>query len=138
MTWQPPRVVFPDVELVMTGLLRDALDGRPEPYAADVYVGTTTPSPRRARMITIRRDGGASTDGLLEAAQIGVNVWADTEQDVNDLARLIRALLWAAPNGKPVCRVVDVSGSIAIADDSGQPLRYMTFEVVLRGEPLAL
>lgn len=138
MTWQPARIVFPDVELTITGLLRNLLATRTEPYAADVYVGTTVPSPRRSRMVTVRHDGGTSVDGLLEAAQIGVNVWADTDQDVNDLARLIRALLWAAPNGKPVCRVVDVSGSIAVADDSGQPLRYLTFEVTLHGEPLAV
>jgi len=137
MTWQPPAVVFPDVELVLTGLLRDALATRGEPYAADVYVGTTTPNPRRPRMVTIRRDGGTSIEGLLEAAQVGVNVWADSEQNVNDLARLVRALLWAAPNGKPICRVDDVSGPIAIADDSGQPLRYLTFEITVRGEPLA-
>lgn len=137
MTWQPPRIVFPDVELTLTGLLRELLEGRAEPYAADVYVGTTIPNPRRERMIIIRRDGGTSIEGLLEAAQVGINVWADTEQNVNDLTRLMRALLWAAPNGKPVCRVEDVSGSIAIADDSGQPLRYLTFEVTLRGTPLA-
>ena len=138
MTWQPPAVRFPDTELVLTGLLRDALDARPEPYAADVYVGTKVPDPRRARMVTIRRDGGLVTEGLLEDAQVGVNVWASSEQEVNDLARLVHALLWAAPDGKPVCRVLTVSGPIAIADESGQPLRYLTFEVRLRGEPLAV
>lgn len=137
MTWQPPRVVFPDTELTLTELLRELLSSRAEPYAADVYVGTTVPNPRRPRMITIRRDGGAPVEGLLEAVQVGVNIWADTEQNVNDLARLVSALLWAAPDGKPVCRVDVVSGPIAIADDSGQPLRYLTFEITLRGEPLA-
>lgn len=137
MTWQPPAVVFPDVELTLTGLLRDALEDRAESYAADVYVGTTVPSPRRERMIIVRHDGGTAIEGLLTAAQVGINVWAETEQNVNDLARLMRALLWAAPNGKPICRVDVVSDSIAIADDSGQPLRYLTFEVTLRGSPLA-
>lgn len=138
MTWQPPGVVFPDAELVVTGLLRELLATRTEPYAADVYVGTKVPNPRRARMVTIRRDGGAPVDGLLEAVQVGINVWADTEQNVNDLARLVSALLWAAPDGKPVCRVDVISGAIAIADESGQPLRYQTFEITLRGEQLAL
>ena len=138
MTWQPPRVVFPDVELVLCDRLRDALNTRPEAYAADVYEGTTVPNPRRPRMVTIRRDGGSNVEGLLEAAQVGVNVWAATERDVNDLARLTRALLWATPTGAPITRVDDVSGPIAIADESGQPLRYLTVEVALRGEPLSL
>lgn len=138
MTWQPPQVVFPDTELLLTGLLRQALAARPEPYAADVYVGNTVPNPRRSRMVTIRRDGGIVTEGLLDAAQVGVNVWAETDQDANDLARLVRALLWASPDGKPITRVEDISGPVSIADDSGQPLRYLTFEVWSRGEPLAV
>lgn len=138
MTWQPPRVVFPDTELVLTGLLRDALAARPEPYAADVYVGTKVPNPRRPRMVTIRRDGGLVVDGLLDEARVGINVWADTEQDANDLTRLVSALLWASSDGKPICRVEPISGSIAVADESGQPLRYLAFEIRLRGEPLAL
>lgn len=138
MTWQPPQVVFPDTELLLCGLLRQALAERPEPYAADVYVGNTTPNPRRSRMVTIRRDGGIVTEGLLDNAQVGVNVWGDTEQNVNDLARLVRALLWSIPDGKPICRVEDISGPVSIADDSGQPLRYLTFEVWCRGEPMAV
>lgn len=137
MTWQPPRVVFPDTELVLCEVLRDALGARPEPYATGVYVGNTTPRPRRDRMVTVRRDGGSQVDGLLEAAQVGVNVWATTEQEVNALTRLVRALLWASSTGKPICRVEDISGPVAIPDESGQPLRYLTFEITLRGEPLA-
>lgn len=137
MTWQPALVRFPDTELVLCQLLRDALAARTEPYAAEVYVGNTVPNPRRERMVTVRRDGGPRVEGLLEAAQVGVNVWASTEQEVNDLARLVRALLWASPTGKPVCRVNDISGPVAIPDESGQPLRYLTFEITMRGEPLA-
>jgi len=143
MTWQPPQVVFPDTELVLCEQLRAALGTRTEPYATEVYVGNTTPNPRRPRMVTVRRDGGPRVEGLLEAAQVGVNVWADTEQNVNDLARLVRGLLWVLPAGlwaadQPICRVDDISGPVAIADDSGQPLRYLTFEITLRGEPLAV
>ena len=136
MTWQPPQIVFPDTELVLCALLRDALATRAEPYATEVYVGTTVPNPRRARMVTIRRDGGPRVDGVLEAAQVGVNVWAEDELAVNGLAQLVRALLWALPTGAPLCRVDDISGPVAIADDSDQPLRYLTFEITVRGEPL--
>lgn len=137
MSWQPPRIIFPDVELLICGLLRDALAGRAEPYAAGVYVGTTVPNPRLPRMITVRHDGGARIDAALETAQLGINVYASTETDVNDLARLTRALLWAAPNGKPLTRVDDVSGPVAVPNESGQFLRYLTVEATLRGEPLS-
>ena len=136
MTWQPPQIVFPDTELVLCTLLREALATRAEPYATEVYVGTTVPNPRRSRMVTIRRDGGPRVDGVLEAAQVGVNVWAEDELAVNGLAQLVRALLWALPTGTPLCRVDDISGPVAIADDSDQPLRYLTFEITVRGEPL--
>lgn len=136
MSWQPPRVVFPDVELLICTLLRQALADRAEPYTTDVYVGTTVPNPRLPRMITVRHDGGARLDAALESAQLGINVYAVTETDVNDLARLTRALLWAAPDGKPLTRVNDVSGPVAVPNESGQFLRYLTLEAVLRGEPL--
>lgn len=136
MSWQPPRIVFPDVELLVCGLLRQALSSRAETYAADVYVGTTVPNPRPSRIITVRHDGGARLDAALETAQLGINVYAMTETDANDLARLTRALLWAAPNGKPLTRVDDVSGPVAVPNESGQFLRYLTVEATLRGEPL--
>lgn len=136
MSWQPPRIIFPDVEMAVCALLRGALGTRTEAYAQDVYIGTTVPNPRLPRMITIRHDGGSRLDGSLELAQLGINVWANVETDVNDLARLTRALLWAAPNGKPITRVDDISGPVAVPDESGQFLRYLTVEATLRGEPL--
>lgn len=138
MSWQPPRIIFPDVERLICGLLREALTSRPEPYATDVYVGTTVPNPRLPRMLTVRHDGGSRIDAALETAQLGINVYAMTETDVNDLARLTRALLWAAPNGKPITRVDDVSGPVAVPNESGQFLRYLTVEATLRGEQLTL
>ena len=130
----PAAVIFPDVELWACGWLRTALDARTEPYADGVKVGTTVPNPRPARLVTIRRDGGPRLDTVRESARIGVNVWAGTEQDASDLAALVRALLWSAPDGAPVCRVVELSGPSPVADD--QPRRYMTFELIVKGADL--
>lgn len=131
-----PVVVQPDVELWATGWLRQALAGRPEPYAAGVYVSNTVPAPRRDRMVVVRRDGGLRLDLLREVARLGVQVWATTEQDATDLARLVAGLLWAAPNGDPVVKVTQPTGSTPAADASRQPLRYMTFELTVRGTQL--
>lgn len=131
-----PTVIFPDVELWATDWLRTALADRTETYATGVHVGNAVPADRRDRMVIFRRDGGPRIDATREAARLAVRVWAATEQDATDLARLVAALLWAAPNGDPVLRVAQQMGPSPIADQSGQPLRYMTFEVVVRGEQL--
>lgn len=133
---QPAAILFPDVELVFTDYLRTALAGRPEAYASGVFVSNAVPNPRRDRMVIVRRDGGPRTSTTLEAARVAVRVWASTDRDANDLARLVRALLWAMPDGDPVTAVRDLSGPSAVPDASGQPLRFLTVEAVVRGSDL--
>lgn len=128
-----PVVVQPDVELWATGYLRAALGDRGEAFASDVLVSNTVPVPRQPRMVVVRRDGGPRLDVVREAARLGVRVWAGSEQDATDLARLVAALLWAAPDGAPVVRVTQPGGISPVADESKQPLRYMTFEITTRG-----
>lgn len=127
-------VVFPDVELWATGWLRNALATRAEPYAQDVLVGVVLPTTRRDRMVMFRRDGGPRLDATREAPRLGVNVWGGSEQEASDLARLVAALLWAAPDGNPVCKATQLAGPSPVADE--QPRRYMTFELVTRGTEL--
>lgn len=129
-----PLVAFPDVELWAAGYLRTALAARTEPYAAGVFVSNAVPSTRRDRMVIVRRDGGPRLDAVREVARLGVNVWGSTEQEVTNLTRLVRALLWAAPDGKPVCKAVENSGPSSIPD--AQPRRFMTFELTVRGSDL--
>lgn len=127
-----PVVLFDDVELWTTARLRALLAARSEPFADDVYVGIKVPNPRRERMVTVRDDGGPRLDVVRKAARIGVNVWATTDQEVNDLARLVEALLYAAPDGNPVSKV-SVTSPLPVADESGQPRRYLTAELTLKG-----
>ena len=129
-----PAVIFPDTELVMTAYLRAALAPRSEPYAQTVYVANAVPSTRRDRMVTFRRDGGPRLDVVREAARLAVNVWGRTEQEASDLARLVAALIWAAPDGQPVCKVTQVGGASPVPDV--QPRRSMTFELIVKGSDL--
>ncbi|MDB5716449.1 MAG: hypothetical protein JWO15_3846 [Sphingomonadales bacterium] len=131
---QPAAILFPDAELWAVSYLSDALASRPEPYA-DALVSNAVPSPRVDRMVIVRRDGGQAVD-LRDDARLSVRTWATTEQDAADLARLVAALLWAAPDGLPVVRVAQESGPSAVADQSGQALRYSVFTVRTRGEVL--
>lgn len=130
-----PLVIFPDVELTVTTYLRAALLARGEAYTTGVKVGVNVPNPRPVRLVTIRRDGGPRLDVARESARVGVNVWAATDQDCADLARLVRALLWSAPNGAPICKVTELSGPSPIPDDA--PRLYLTFEFIVRGADLA-
>lgn len=131
-----PSVLMPDVVLWATGYLASALTARAESYTSNVYVGTKIPATRKDRMVIVRRDGGPRLDMLRESARLGINVWAKTEQDVNDLARMVRALLWAAPDGSPVVRVDDSAGPSPVPDESGQPRVFFTVAAIVRGEPL--
>lgn len=131
-------VLFDDIELVTTTALRAALTARAEPYTDDVYVSISSPADPAtgepetpARMVTIRRDGGPRVSQVRDQARIAVNVWADTEQECNDLARMTAALLWAMPDGDPIVRVEQTSGPSTIPDD--RPRKYMTFDVDHRG-----
>ena len=129
-------VLFPDVELHFTTYLRTALAGRPESYAAGVSVARTAPPTMPARLVTIRRDGGPQLDVVRESARLTVNVWHDSQQGCTDLARLVRALLWAAPNDGPVLRVDLNSGPSQVPESNDKPHLVMVFDAIIRGEDL--
>lgn len=129
-----PPVIFPDVRKSVIDGVRAALAGRPEPVAANVYVGgDVPPQDRRTRMVTARLDGGARLDGARESVRLGINVWATSESDAHDLAQLVRAILWALPDGKPIVAITDSSGPYVVPDQSTQPHMYLSVEVIVRG-----
>lgn len=137
-----PDVLFPDSVLWACSKLRTLLAARPEAYTSNVYVGDKFPTgannkpTRKDRMVIIRRDGGPRLDGAREVSRLGLQVWATTDQEVNDLARMVRALLWSSADGNPVVRVDDQSGPTDVADESRQPCRYLVIELVVRGSAL--
>lgn len=134
MPWQPAAIIYPDVELVLTQRLRAALAARSETYAQNVYVSNTVPTTRHDRMLIVRRDGGLE-GSVRDQARVSFQVWAMTEQDATDLARLVVALTKTLVDGAPILRVVPQSGPTPIADPSGQPLRYLVAEFHTRGVP---
>lgn len=133
MTLQPAAIIFPDAELWAIGRLRTALAARVESYTTGVKVSNAVPSNRPDRLVTVRRDGGSAT-GVLDTARLGVNVWARTEQDAADLARLTAALLWSLPGDGVCVRMTQVAGPSPVPD--AQPRRFMSFEAALRGTDL--
>jgi len=134
MTFQPPRVIFPDVELWATGYLRAALAARPESYATGAFVSNKKPSANRRKTVVVRRDGGPQR-GLFDFPRLAVRVWDDDEQTASDLARLVQALLVVSPGNGPVVAASVLSGPQGIPDDS-QPQKYLSVELQTRGSAL--
>jgi hypothetical protein len=127
-----PAIASPDVNLWFTTWLRSQLAARSETVAANVFVSDETPNPRRDRMVIVRRDGGLRRDYVLEDPSVGVNVWARTKKDCSDLAHLVQALMVSAEAEGPIVTVRSVFGPSTIPDESGQPRRYLTFDVTVR------
>lgn len=129
-----PVVIHDDIELWAAARLRELLAARNEPYTDNVYVSNSIPKPRRARMVIVRRDGGGRIDKVREAPRLGVNVWAATEQDANNLGRMVAALLAASPDGDPVSRVTITGGPYAVEEDATDAfVRYITAELISKG-----
>lgn len=127
-----PPIIHADVELWATGYLRPLY---PLHGWSNVIVSNTVPAVMPVRLVTIRRDGGPASD-VRDFPRLGVNVWAATEKDATDLALLTDALLRAAVNEGPVRRIRRTGGPSPIADESKKPRRYLTYELVTRGEEL--
>ena len=127
-----PVVVFPDIEAWCVRYLQEQLDARPEPYASGVYVSTAVPSERLDRMVIVRRDGGPRTGVVTESARLGVRVFGESHEVAADLTQLVRALLAASPGEGPIRRYVEIAGPSYLVDESGQPLRYFTAELISR------
>lgn len=135
--WQPAQILYPDVELLLTDLLRDALAVRPEPYAASVHVDNEVPAQRRPRMVIVRNDGGPTLGDVRSLARVGINVYGPTKQQATDLARLVAALLPGLAGTGPITAVESVTLPSAVEDRAPQERRYLTAEIHVRGSVLS-
>lgn len=123
-------IIFPDVELEVTGRLRALLPsyGYAGLRVGHDYIGGDG--------VWVRRDGGPTLDPIRESARLGVNVFkaGSTGQAVSDLARTVAALIRSLPDGDPIIRVEQTSGPSPIPDTV--PRMYLTFDVWVRGTEL--
>lgn len=138
-----PAVIFDDIELWACSYMRDALEARWEPFADGVFVSNAIPvnaetgePERRPRMVIFRRDGGARTNQVLDNPRLAVDVWAMKDADAVNLARLVNALLHAAPGDENVKAVRETSGPNRVPDPSRQPRVFSTFELTTKGDLL--
>jgi hypothetical protein len=135
MTLQPVAALPIDADLWWIVYLRGALVDRTEPYAQGVKFDRKVPNPRPDRLVVVRRDGGNVT-GVFDRPRVSFDVWAKTEQDATDLARLVIALAFDAPGDEGCVRVSHLSGPNSVADPSGQPRRLSLIEATHRANIL--
>ena len=128
-------VIFPDVEAWAIGYLRGALAARQESFAAGVWVGNLLPAARPKQAVLVRDDGGPVLGDVRAVARLGINVFAQSEADVSDLANLVSALLGASADGAPVVKAT-TTRPYSVTDDAGQPRQYFTAELIIRGTNL--
>lgn len=126
-------VVFPDPQLVVIQRLQAALGGRPEAYAADVFVGDEVPTQRRDKMVIVSLNGGPRLDLVRQVARIAVETWGRSRVEARDLARLVHALLPGVADTYPALHVNAQFGPYSLPDESRQAKTYQTCEVMLRG-----
>ena len=131
MTLQPVAALPIDADLWWIVYLRGALVGRPESYAQGVYFDRAVPKERRERMVIVRRDGG-TVSGVFDRPRVAFDVWAKSEQDATNLARLVIALALEAAGTAGCVRVRHASGPNSVADPSGQPRRLASVEATHR------
>ena len=138
-----PLVVFPDVQAAGAGVLRDALAGRGEPYAAGVMVGTRVPTERSPETphlpyVVCRLDGSTPHSSMANVrCTLRYTVWHVDADEVHDLAQLCQGLLIA--HGGTVLRSVRPgTGPLAAVDDlSGVDLSTFTVTANVRPNVLA-
>jgi hypothetical protein len=93
-------LVFKDSQAAGAGVLRTALAGRPEPFAADATVGTRVPPSRspeeQFRYVLVRKDGDAPHSSMaMSRVLLRVTVWHEDADQAHDLAMLCQGL-WSA------------------------------------------
>lgn len=129
-----PAVVAPDVELWAVGYLTVALAARAEDYA-DARVTNGLDEDNTGRIVTVRDDGGPR--GLVtKNTAVAVNVWADGDAEAGALARLVVALLEAAPGDGPVVGHAGSAGPVRVPEGGERPHWFGSVDLVVRGSAL--
>lgn len=124
--------VFPDVELWACQALREQLEGRTEAWATGMLVDIRVPPARPDRFVVIQADPGP-TDTFKAQVNLRVRNWAPTEQEAAETAALLRALLFAAADGRDGISRLPGGGLPAwLTDESDQPARVQWIPLLVR------
>ncbi|MGW4300427.1 hypothetical protein ACWEHT_11680 [Streptomyces sp. NPDC004646] len=130
--------VFGDAQSAGAAVLRTALAGRGEAFAAGVTVGTKVPTSRRPedvfRYVMVRKDQDEPHSSMANArVLLRVTCWHEDDDQAHDLAMLCQGLL-IVHSGDVIRGVRPATGPLPGVDDvSGAPLS--TFTVIANVKP---
>ena len=131
--------VFGDAQSAGAAVLRAALAGRGEEYAADVTVGTKVPAERSPELshlpyVMVRKDSDAPHSSMANSrVTLRVTVWHEDVDQAHDLAMLCQGLL-IVHSGTVIRGVRPGTGPLPAVDDpSGVDLS--TFTVLANVKP---
>lgn len=142
------RVIYSDLELFLTGFIRRelaAMPGQPFPggfISNEFWVNNpTAPKPAPPFQIIVRDDSGPRTSRVTKSPTVGITILgSDTVNKIiiTNLGHTVFAIMEGCARvelGNPVAAVLDATGPYKVVDESGQPRRYMTFELSVVGTP---
>lgn len=130
--------VFDDAQSAAADVLRAALAGRGEDFAAGARVGTKVPTTRVPeevfRYVMVRKDTDVPHSSMANArVTLRVTCWHEDDDQAHDLAMLCQGLL-IVHSGPVIRGVRPGTGPLAAIDDvSGAPLS--TFTVLANVRP---
>lgn len=125
-------ITFPDAELWATGYVRAFLDD-------GTYVSNRKPEEHDPdRIVVIQRNGGISARRMrrFDRPRLGINVWAPSEQEANDLAAKVRAAFLKAHDEGAIKDVIIAGPAKVTPDGTNKPRRYFTVDYTARGTQL--
>ncbi|MFC5144293.1 hypothetical protein [Streptomyces aureoversilis] len=132
-------VVFPDAQSAAADILRQALAGRSEVFAAAVTVGTLVPGDRspetpRTPYVLVRKDSDLPHSSMANArATLRITVWHADADQAHDLAQLCQGLLIV--HSGPVIRGVRPGTGPLAAVDEASGFDLSTFTVLANVRP---
>ena len=107
-------VIFPSTVGKVCAVLRTALST--SLYAAELTVQPDLPATKTRRMVTVRDDSGPD-DGVQTRRRYGLNFWADSAVDAENMALFCMAVMRSCADGKPITLVDQLSGPFRVDDD---------------------
>jgi len=132
---RPYAIRFPITDGIVVGWLEAALAS----YSSGLTVQRTMPATSTRRMVTVRNDSGPE-EGFQSRRRYGINVWADSAVDPENMCLDAMKYIRTAPNGLPVTAVDELSGPYQIDDETPLVVGkkslahfYFTFRLSVRG-----
>jgi len=128
--------------MFLTGFIRAELALIGIPAVQGVFVSNAFPLTPKAKFVVVMDNGGPSTSIITTQTRLGVTVAAgdDPSQgaEAKELARLVKMIINDSARtdpGNPVAAVLNSTGPYRITEENGQPSYFLTFELVVVGQP---